>query len=85
MKLEIVKVEYPISSEEISFLNKELINVREEVEDNPYIKEAIKVLSAGGCVELYDVNRLGICRKPFLRGSGRYDNGACEIFNEIHV
>ena len=37
-----------INREELALLSKELTNVREEVMDNPYIKEALRVLPTGG-------------------------------------
>ncbi len=44
----IKKPELKLSNEEASFLNKELTHVRDEFVGNPYIQEAIAVLSAGG-------------------------------------
>lgn len=38
----------PLSKEEMAFLSKEIINVREEVRDCPYLEEALKVLSVKG-------------------------------------
>lgn len=44
----IKKPEFSLSKEEASFLNKELTHVRDEFIGNPYIQEAMTVLSAGG-------------------------------------
>lgn len=44
----IKKKEFHLAKEEAAFLNKELTNVREEYLGNSYIKEAARVLGAGG-------------------------------------
>jgi len=40
--------ELTIPEDKLEYLQKELTNIREEVTDDPYIQEAIKVLAAGG-------------------------------------
>lgn len=40
--------ELTIPEDKLDYLQKELTNIREDLEDDPYIKEAIKVMAAGG-------------------------------------
>jgi len=40
--------EITIPEDKLEYLQKELTNIRDEVRDDPYIEEAIKVLAAGG-------------------------------------
>lgn len=48
-KMEIIKnPENMLPAEKLGYLQRELVNIRHEVSDNKYIKEAITVLQAGG-------------------------------------
>lgn len=46
--LQKVENEISIPEDKLEYLQKELTNIRDEVKDDPYIEEAIKVLAAGG-------------------------------------
>ena len=48
MNNQLVPMEENLTNEVTLLIKKSVLNVREDMQDNPYIQEAIRVLSVGG-------------------------------------